>query len=104
MNKLLILQGIPASGKSTFAKEWAKEDPIKRIVISRDSIRHMLGQYWVPTRECLVSEIELQSVISGLSRDYDVCIDATNLNLKYLQKWLNLITNYPNYKIEYKKI
>ena len=25
MNKLLILVGIPASGKSTFAKQWVEE-------------------------------------------------------------------------------
>ena len=102
MNKLLILVGIPASGKSTFAKQWVEEDPKTRVIVNRDSIRRGLGVYWVPSREGLVSDIEYCYVKSAMDWNYDVCIDATNLNPNYLSQWVNLAID-EKYTIEYKK-
>lgn len=102
MNKLLILQGIPASGKSTFAKQWVEEDPKTRVIVNRDSIRRGLGVYWVPSREPLISEIELYTVKAAMDREYDICLDATNLNPIYLNEWINL-AKQNEYEIEYKK-
>ena len=102
MNKLLILQGIPASGKSTFAKQWVEEDPKTRVIVNRDSIRRGLGVYWVPSREDLVSEIEMSMVEMVLMNDYDVCLDSTNLNPSYLSKWVKFADEH-KYIIEYKK-
>lgn len=102
MNKLLILQGIPASGKSFFAKQWAEESPKTRVIVSRDSIRRGLGVYWVPSREALVSEIEMSMVEIALMNDYDVCLDSTNLNPTFLQRWEDL-NPYIEFEIEYKQ-
>ena len=102
MNKLIILQGIPASGKSTWAKQWVEEDPKTRVIVNRDSIRRGLGVYWVPSREVLVSSIEEHSVFEALDMGYDVCLDATNLNPNYLEKWKE-IADLLNSPIEYKK-
>lgn len=102
MNKLLILQGIPASGKSTFAKQWVEEDPKTRVIVNRDSIRRGLGPYWVPSREDLVSTIEYHMVTIALSQDYSVCLDATNLNPKYQQQWVDLANYYSRTELEYK--
>lgn len=102
MNKLLILQGIPASGKSTFAKQWVEEDPKTRIIVNRDSIRRGLGPYWVPNREELVSAIEQSMVKLGMSFSFDICLDATNLNPSYLSKWVKFADEH-KYIVEYKK-
>lgn len=102
MNKLLILQGIPASGKSTFAKQWVEEDSKTRIIVNRDSIRRGLGVYWIPSREELVSDIEYSIVNCGMEHDYDICLDSTNLNPNYLNQWLILADNY-GYEVEYKQ-
>ena len=102
MSKLLILQGIPASGKSTWAKQWVEEDPKERVIVNRDNIRRMLGPYWIPSREGLVSTIEYHMVMVALSQDYEVCLDATNLNPKYQQQWIGL-TKYYNSELEYKR-
>ena len=40
---MLILQGLPASGKSTYAKEWVNQDPKHRVRINRDTMRLMLN-------------------------------------------------------------
>ena len=102
MNKLLILQGIPASGKSTFAKQWVEKSPETRVIVSRDAIRRSLGVYWVPSREHLVSSIEEHSVWEALDSGYDVCLDATNFNQTFLNKWVE-ITDSLNIPIEYKR-
>lgn len=91
MSKLYILKGLPASGKSTFARDWVLEDPTKRVIVNRDAIRNMLGKYWVVERESLVSDIEKEAIFSGLYSGYDVMVDATNFNghilsLLYLYK------------------
>ena len=45
---ILVLQGIPASGKSYFARQWVEEYPEERVRFNNDDIRNMLGKYWVP--------------------------------------------------------
>ena len=102
MSKLIILKGIPASGKSTWAKQWVEEDPKTRVIVNRDSIRRGLGVYWVPSREGLVSTIEYHMVMIALSNDYNVCLDSTNLNPKYQLQWIDLVDYYQD-EIEYKK-
>ncbi len=79
MPKLIILRGLPASGKSTFATAWVEESPCERVRVNRDSIRRQLGPYWVPSREGLVTDIENFMICSALSQEYDVVVDATNL-------------------------
>lgn len=39
MNKVIICRGIQGSGKSTWAKQWVKEDPNHRIRINQDDFR-----------------------------------------------------------------
>jgi len=92
--KILVLQGIPASGKSTWAREFIKAEGLYWVIVNRDSMRNMLGDYWVPTREKLIDSMEESSVILALNRNYNVIIDATNLNPKTIAKWSNLATEY----------
>src|SRR5690606_5236233 len=78
---LYILRGLPASGKSTWAKNKAKEEP-NTIIVNRDSIRTMLkGEYKLfpfgSKMEELVSDIEMTSMQSGLIMGYNVIIDST---------------------------
>ena len=102
MSKLIICRGLPASGKSTWAKQWVLEDPEHRVRINQDDIRLMLGKYWVPSREKLVQEIQFDAIIEALNREYDVVIDNTNLNNKVLEQFNRLIKTFEDYEIEYK--
>lgn len=78
---LIMCRGLPASGKTTFSKKWVEEDPEHRMRVSRDDIRRMLGPYWVPSREKLVTAIEKASITHALFQKYNVIIDATNLKI-----------------------
>ena len=102
MSKLIICRGLPASGKSTWAKQWVLEDPEHRVRINQDDIRLMLGKYWVPSREKLVQEIQFNAIIEALNREFDVVIDNTNLNNKVLDQFNRLIKTFEDYEIEYK--
>lgn len=102
MSKFIICRGLPASGKSTWAKQWVLEDPEHRVRINQDDIRLMLGKYWVPSREKLVQEIQFDAIVEALCRKFDVVIDNTNLNKKVLEKFDRLIKTFEDYEIEYK--
>ena len=102
MSKLIICRGIPASGKTFWAKKWVLEDPEHRVRINQDDIRLMLGKYWVPSREKLVQEIQFDAIVEALSRGFNVVIDNTNLNKKVLDQFNRLIRTYEDYEIEYK--
>ena len=102
MSKLIITRGLPASGKSTWAKQWVLKDPEHRVRINQDDIRLMLGKYWVPSREKLVQHIQEETLIEALLRDYDIVIDNTNLNKKVLDQFNRLIKTFEDYEIEYK--
>ncbi len=91
MQKVIILQGIPASGKSTWAREQALANPKEVVIVNRDAIRDSLGKYWVPERENLVTKIENSYIINAIESGYDVIIDATNFNPTFLRNLMKLI-------------
>jgi predicted kinase len=101
--KVKILVGIPASGKSTYARQFIKGKSDKWIIVNRDNIRDMLGEYWIPTRENLVTNIEDNMIQEGLRHGYNVIIDATNINpktIKRIENNIELIKTFVPYKIE----
>ena len=102
MNKLIICRGIPASGKTFWAKQWVLKDPEHRVRINQDGIRLMLGKYWVPNREPLVQHIQKEALIEALDRGYDIVVDNTNLNKKVLDNYRVLVIAHGNHAIEYK--
>jgi predicted kinase len=97
MQKVILTRGIPGSGKSTWAKKWVEESPSTRIRVNRDDIRNMLGPYWIPDRERLVTSLEYQAVTVALAYNYSVVLDATNF--KNEQKWQKIVDAY-NVSIE----
>lgn len=72
------------------------------IRINRDDIRLMCGNYWVPSREKLISIYEELMIKEALSNGYNVLIDGANLNHKTKAKWEKLAANF-NAKLEYKE-
>lgn len=54
MPKILVLQGPPASGKSTCARGLVKNNR-DWVIVSRDAIRESRGDYWIPEQESYIS-------------------------------------------------
>jgi len=85
--KLIVLQGLPGSGKTTWRKKYVEENPAT-IVVCRDEIRHELGDYSHNSdTEKEVSRIEIERVKNALNDGLDVIIDATNLSMKNMKMW-----------------
>lgn len=93
MSKVIILQGIQGSGKSTWALDYVSEEPTKRVRVNRDSIRKMFGNYWVLEREELCNEIEDKAIAYAMVRGFEVVIDDMNLNPKTLEHIRQLVLN-----------
>lgn len=92
MPSLLVLQGIPGSGKTTYAEKYIRENT-NTIRVNRDAIRHMLS-FWKKgnksaskwDNEKLVTDIQFNAIDSALRRGHDVISDDTNLNPKTLRR------------------
>lgn len=85
MAKIILCRGIQGSGKTTWAKQWVLEDPEHRVRFNNDDIRNMLGKYWVPGRENIVSAMKTQFIITSMKKGYDIVIDNMNLNPKEIE-------------------
>ncbi|MBR5298208.1 MAG: AAA family ATPase, partial [Parabacteroides sp.] len=89
MNKqqILALQGVPASGKSTWAQQYSKDNP-GWVIVSRDIIRKGFSDEWSPKLEKTVIDMEDSMIRNAVESGYSVIVDDTNLNpltIKHLE-------------------
>jgi predicted kinase len=88
--KLLI--GIPASSKSTWAKDFiSKNRDWARV--SRDEFRLMLknAQVCEPKVENMISKLMDNAIISALNSKLNVIVDNTNLKIEYINHFIELV-------------
>lgn len=93
MSKLILLTGLQASGKSTFAKQFCLENK-NYIRVNRDSIRLMLREGYqccIGKFEDVVTDTCRACAKSALLNGLNVVIDDTNLNPKTINSWKDLI-------------
>lgn len=86
-NKMIITRGVPASGKSTFAREWVSADPDNRIEVNRDNIREMMG---FPGRgskdqEKMVTDIHRAMIASAADSGKSVIVSDTNMVARFVK-------------------
>ena len=94
MPKLILCQGIQGSGKSTWARKWAQEDPEHRVRWNSDDYRCMLGTYWVTQREPLVIKMQQAFVEQACKLSYDIVIDNMNLNPNVTKTYTTFVRNW----------
>ena len=83
MKRIILTRGIPASSKTTWAKQEVLKDPEHSIRISRDDLRNMSGKYWVPAREKYITACKDTILINAINFKFDtIIIDEMNLNPK----------------------
>jgi predicted kinase len=92
MTRLLITRGLPASGKTTFAR---KLQP-RVIRVNRDDLRLMLHgrRLFTETAESQVTHIQRMSVEALLARRADVIVDDTNLRGSTVREWAVLAARF----------
>ena len=86
-NIIKLLVGIPASGKSTWKKKFLLNNR-GWVSVCRDEYRLMLdgSQIMDFKGEKLVTELVNNAIALAVKSKYNVLIDQTNVNLKYLNE------------------
>ena len=87
--KIKILIGVPASGKSTYTKEFLKKNS-GWVGVNRDSYRLMLRneQICEPKVEDLITKLVTNSIHQALVKNLNLIIDATNVKVKYINDFI----------------
>lgn len=93
--KLLILVGVPGSGKSTFARYFIRTED-NWVRVNRDDFRLMqFGDTLMsPFYEERITKMVEASVITLLKHHTNVIIDATNCSLRTLEDMIHAYTEY----------
>ena len=88
--KLIILVGLPASGKSCYASNYIKTHE-NTVVISTDRIKQDIKDLQIQIKDETKVFSEMQHrVRKSLRFGKDVIINATNLKIKYRKPFINL--------------
>jgi predicted kinase len=88
VTKLVITRGLPASGKSTWARAWVSEDPLHRAEVNRDHLRLMMhGLEWSGNTylEDQVTAAQHSAISALLAAGIDVISSDTNLRQRYVR-------------------
>lgn len=90
MSTLTITRGLPASGKTTFAREWVDRAPTNRVRVNRDDLRTMMfgrGSGLDRRQEHAVTLASRSAVRAALDGGRDVIADDMNLRPCYVRQW-----------------
>lgn len=94
MKKLIvkILIGVPASGKSTWSKEFVRKNP-SWVRINRDDYRFMLRNEPTcePKIEDMITGLFYGAVDAALSKKLNVIVDNTNLKARYINEMVEYV-------------
>lgn len=84
MPKIILLKGLPASGKSTWAKNIVNKHPGAYTRVNKDELRRMMHEgKWSKHNEKIVLEVRDQIIRAGLDAGQHVIVDDTNLHVKH---------------------
>lgn len=95
--KIILTVGLPASGKTTWAKQYINErfqsgEKWKRI--NKDDLRAMLDNgLWSKTNEKMILDTRDNLIVTFLARDCNIIIDDTNLDPRHEKQIRELFEN-----------
>ena len=98
MQKIIFLKGLPASGKSTWAKQFCKEN-INFERLNKDDLREEFKELnpsgqWNKTFENQILEIQRKRGIDFINGGFSIIIDDTNFAEKHRTFWLEVAEKY----------
>lgn len=91
MSNIILTRGLPASGKSTWAKDIAMRNP-NTVRVNRDDIRSQMypGADYRDIDEDLITEVETATARAALRNGKMVIVDAMHLQQRYINRWQRL--------------
>lgn len=97
MPQLIVTRGLPASGKSSWAKRWLNADRAHRVRANRDNLRFELyGRYTGLTyeQEERITRLQRSLVMAALRAGHDVIVDDMHLRDLYVRQWERLARHH----------
>ena len=79
--ELIVLQGLPASGKSTYRKQLVASDPTRYVYSNKDELRRQQPQ----AKEKAIHRLQNEIIRGGLATGKSVVVDNTNFNPRTLE-------------------
>lgn len=100
--KVTLTRGIIASGKSTWSKQFIKDNP-DYVRLSRDDFRHMLDSYsYSPATEKLVTNLMDKCIKELVASKANIIIDEQHLNERFLNEKIDYFRKV-GYEIDIKE-
>jgi predicted kinase len=95
MQKVIIMKGLPGSGKSTWALKFVK-DNLEYKRINNDDLRRMFqgDNFGSKSQEKFISAMRDDLIRTCLSDGYSVIVDNTNLNPKRVEQIKQLVETF----------
>lgn len=88
MSSLVIMRGLPASGKTTYARLWVAEDLSNRLRVNRDDLRSMLHDsvFIKGVTEQVVIRMRDKVIDEALCTGVSVISDDCNLSSQHIKE------------------
>ena len=95
MKKILILRGLPASGKSTYARNLLTQNPHAWKRLNKDELRAMLdNSVHSKTNEKFIENVRDMMLVEALKEGKNVVIDDTNLSERPVERIKQVVQKY----------
>lgn len=93
--KVIILRGLPASGKSTYARKLLDENPGAYKRLNKDEFRVMLdNNHYTNHNEKFIEKVRDLMLVEALLDGKHVIVDDTNLSERPVERIKNLVRKF----------
>lgn len=92
---LMVVRGLPAAGKTMWAKDWVRKDHKRRVRVNRDDLRDMMdcGQFIEGLTEPRIVRARNAVISQNLRNGVSVICDDTNLPERVMDELRDLASD-----------
>ena len=98
--KLLILRGIPCSGKSRLAKQIVRDGKGQWKRVNKDDLRAMIDDKWTPEKEKFIVEARDALIYEAIYNGFNVVSDDTNLKDEHVERIIGVARDAADNKLD----
>jgi predicted kinase len=101
MKRVILLKGLPACGKSTWAREQIQANPGRYKRVAKDDLRAMMdNNVWSKHNEQFVLKVRDTLILAALEEGFHVLVDDTNLHPKHLATIRELVKGQATVEVQ----
>lgn len=100
MTTITLTYGLPASGKSTWAREQVEQSNGKIVRVNMDDIRAMVGLPYSKAAEAIALDIQDRSILAAVKAGCDVIVDNTHIERNMPKRIKRLFDGEVEFKIK----